>query len=95
VLLATVDAGGILNLKIRDRYYHIEGACVVGLCPVAAKLIRWARRSANTLTRTGRRARSEWAQRHSRRRHERDSAVVRQSPTRHAAARRFGRSECA
>lgn len=34
VLLATVDATGTLNLKLRDRYYHIEGARVIrATCP--------------------------------------------------------------
>jgi hypothetical protein len=34
VLLATVDTGGTLNLKIRDRYYHIEGRCAIrATCP--------------------------------------------------------------
>ncbi len=34
VLLATVDAAGTLNLKVRDRYYHIERAGRVrATCP--------------------------------------------------------------
>lgn len=39
VLLATVDTTGTLNLKIRDRYYHIDGACVVrAVCPRCGRL---------------------------------------------------------
>jgi hypothetical protein len=34
LLLAVVDATGTLNLKIRDRYYHIDGSCVIrATCP--------------------------------------------------------------